>query len=261
MRLLVLQLCFLPSVALALRLTPSLLSRRLTLPALKNTQIPAELHNAAGVEGSDGANCAKKCDDENVESQRMGLRTQPDGSFVDKSGAVTMAELADANLVGIVSEQASDSDVNVLLWKCLGYRYNKEGDAPPAWSSEEVFPKWAAKYPSPPDMIGITRRYDPETDRHVRNASMDLMRSIPRDFKGGVRSLTEVGWRPWKLNELTPNRTRRAQAANWLIYYREKLFGKTLAELQAARMQETPADKDVESLPSEKQYQRLRVDG
>jgi hypothetical protein len=34
-----------------------------------------------------------------------------------------------------------------------------------------------------------------------------------------------------QLSELTPNKTRRAQCANWLLYYREELFGYTLEEL------------------------------
>ncbi len=40
---------------------------------------------------------------------------------------------------------------------------------------------------------------------------MNLMRSVPRDFKGGVRELVNFGWAMYKLNELTPNKTRRAQ--------------------------------------------------
>lgn len=36
-------------------------------------------------------------------------------------------------------------------------------------------------------------------------------------------------------NELTPNKTRRAQCANWLIYYREELFGYTIEELSERR--------------------------
>ena len=40
---------------------------------------------------------------------------------------------------------------------------------------------------------------------------MNLMRSVPRDFKGGVRELVNFGWTMYKLNELTPNKTRRAQ--------------------------------------------------
>lgn len=41
---------------------------------------------------------------------------------------------------------------------------------------------------------------------------MNLMRSIPRDYKGGVRSLEEEGFKGFNIRELTPNKTRRAQA-------------------------------------------------
>ena len=34
---------------------------------------------------------------------------------------------------------------------------------------------------------------------------------------------------------LTPNMTRRAQCANWLLYYREELFGYTVEELRERR--------------------------
>ena len=230
--------------------TRPVLGRVRRLTAGEGVAIPTELLNEPG--GGAGK-CKSSCED-----GPGAAAATADGAFVSTSGPVTAADLADENLVKIVSEEASDADVNVLLWKCLGYRYNA---ASSTWTSEEVFPKWAAKFPSPPDLIGVTRRYDPETDKIVRNASMDLMRSIPRDFKGGVRSLSRVGWKGFKLSELTPNKTRRAQSANWLIYYREKLLGKSLEELQAARLQEQPAEKDVADLPSEKHYQSLRLDG
>ena len=38
-----------------------------------------------------------------------------------------------------------------------------------------------------------------------------------------------------KYAELTPNKTRRAQCANWLLYYREELFGFTVEELREKR--------------------------
>ena len=37
--------------------------------------------------------------------------------------------------------------------------------------------------------------------------------------------LRPEGFNGFKLAELTPNKTRRAQCANWLLYYREALFG------------------------------------
>lgn len=34
---------------------------------------------------------------------------------------------------------------------------------------------------------------------------------------------------------LTPNKTRRAQCANWLVFFREELFGYSLEELRERR--------------------------
>ena len=169
-------------------------------------------------------------------------------------------ELADENIVKIVNLEATDTECNYIAWKCLGYRYNIEKKI--FEGSDKVFPKWLAKYPNPPDVIGIKRDYRPEIDKDVRNASMDLMRSIPRDYKGGVKQLQSVGWKGYKLAELTPNKTRRAQLCNWLIYYREKLFGKTLEQLKEEREKEKEkiiAEEEA-NLPSEKMYQKLRLD-
>ncbi len=182
----------------------------------------------------------------------------PTSSFIGKEGPVTDKDLSDANLVKIVQLETTDIDANVLLWKCLGYTFDAENNR---WTNENVFPKWRAKFPEPPDMIGVTRKYDPETDKQVRNASMDLMRSIPRSFKGGIRNLQHVGFKGFKLKELTPNKTRRAQSVNWMLYYRETLFGKTLEELVTQREQEAKPSANVADLPSEKHFQRLRLDG
>ena len=124
-------------------------------------------------------------------------------------------------------------------------------------------------------LLGVSRKYDViEIDKPVRDASMNLMRSIPRDFKGGVRNLEPLGlFKGYKLNELTPNKTRRAQLVNWLIYYRERLFGKTIEQLReeaaasalakqlATVSQETHLEQsEIDNLPSEKMYQKTRLD-
>ena len=51
------------------------------------------------------------------------------------------------------------------------------------------------------------------------DACMNLMRSVPRDFKGGVRDMVNYGWKMYKLNELTPNKTRRAQVYIYMHVY------------------------------------------
>lgn len=170
---------------------------------------------------------------------------------------VTDEEVSDRNLVEIVNLLTSDDQANKLAWKCLGYRYNpttKEYD------NNKVFPKWKLKYPSPPDLIGVTRTYSPDVDRIVRNASMDLMRSIPRDYKGGVRSLVDAGFKGYALKDLTPNKTRRAQLVNWLLYYREKLRGKSFEELTNEKLKEKEKSEDIANLPSERMFQKLRLD-
>lgn len=179
--------------------------------------------------------------------------------LVDKAGPVTVEELLDENILKIVDLSASDEDCNTLAWKCLGYAYVEEQGV---WNADNVFPKWRAKYPEPVDLIGVTRIYDPSVDMPVRKASIDLMRAIPRDFKGGIRTLqATVGFDGFKVNELTPRITRRAQLCNFIMYYRERLHGKSLDELRAARMAEAPQPEAAASLPSERAYQRLRLDG
>lgn len=49
--------------------------------------------------------------------------------------------------------------------------------------------------------------------------------------------------------ELTPNLTRRAQCANWLIFYREELFGYTVEELRERRQRK----KEAEELAKQKE--------
>ena len=129
-------------------------------------------------------------------------------------GPVTEAEISNDNLIRIVNLETSDAQCNELCWKCLGYI---RSGATEEYSNENVFPKWREKYPTPPDLIGTTRNYDSAVDKEVRNANMNLMRSIPRDYKGGVRALESVGFKGFKLKELTPNKTRRAQVYSYYI--------------------------------------------
>eukprot|EP01039_Chlorochromonas_danica_P001173 gene1173-1280_t len=167
---------------------------------------------------------------------------------------VTLDEISDANLVLIVNRVASDRQCNQLLWKCLGYQYDSASDT---YKNENVFPRWRQRFPTPPDVIGVKRVYMPEIDRPVRDASVALMRSIPPTFKGGVRALVAHGFVPYKVSELTPNKTRRAQLANWLLYYREQLFGRSLEELE--RDSPPIENLDSESQPSARMYQINRI--
>jgi len=137
-----------------------------------------------------------------------------------------------------------DKDVNDLIWKYLGYRYIEETDT---WDVSAVFPKWAAKYPRPPDLIGVTRTYSREVDEPVLRAVQSLQRSVPKDHKNNLRAfLLPLGWTGYKMDTLTPNMTRRAQVANWLCYYREALHGVSLDELRRRRDQRAAEEAQLE---------------
>lgn len=70
----------------------------------------------------------------------------------------------------------------------LGYRYDPEEDS---WSNEKVFPRWKERYPDPPDVIGVTRIYEPAIDRPVIRVSQ-----VPDVWeKKGGRGRVRVGRR------------------------------------------------------------------
>jgi Domain of unknown function (DUF1823) len=167
------------------------------------------------------------------------------GTFVvTRTGPPLAEELTNENIVKIVmgttldeaSYDSTDLQVNTLLWKCLGYRFNGT-----AWQADEtvIFPKWYAKHPTPPDCINMQRIYSKEIDQVSLRANQDLVKSIPLAYKQMLKpALQSLGFTGYQYSELTPNKTRRAQIANWLLYYREHLFGYTLEELRAAKVQD-----------------------
>lgn len=57
--------------------------------------------------------------------------------------------------------------VSPLAPSCPGYRYNAEEQT---WGADEVFPKWKAKYPEPPDVLGVTRVYEKHIDMPIMAA-------------------------------------------------------------------------------------------
>ena len=145
-------------------------------------------------------------------------------------------------LLQIVQSEISDEEVNKLVWRCLGYEMTIELDpetltATEMWQvSEKVFPNWAKRFPEPPDVIGVTRKYYPEIDQPVKEACASLTRSVSSEYKNGLKEqLKPLGWKGFKMEGLTPNMTRRAQAANWLVYYRSELRGVPIEELKRRR--------------------------
>uniref|UniRef100_A0A7S2RBC0 Uncharacterized protein n=1 Tax=Rhizochromulina marina TaxID=1034831 RepID=A0A7S2RBC0_9STRA len=163
----------------------------------------------------------------------------PEGFVLTDSLEPTDEELTNENMLRIILSMCTDQEVNLLVWKCLGYRKNSDG----SWDNEKCFPKWREKYPEPPDLIGVTRTYTKEVDGPVMKANQALVRTVPMKFKQSIRDhLRPEGFFGFKLDELTPNKTRRAQVANWILYYREALHGVSLEELQRRK----ELERDVE---------------
>lgn len=165
---------------------------------------------------------------------------------LSRSGEPTKEELSNENLYKILMIQCTDLEVNTLVWKCLGYRFiakEDESGAGGEWINEKVFPKWREKYPTPPDLIGMQRIYSKEVDQPSLRANQSLVRSVPVDNKQSLKThLKPLGFTGYKYAELTPNKTRRAQCANWLLYFREELFGFSVEELRERRQKKQEAE-------------------
>eukprot|EP00551_Chaetoceros_affinis_P007179 CAMPEP_0203669208 /NCGR_PEP_ID=MMETSP0090-20130426/5637_1 /ASSEMBLY_ACC=CAM_ASM_001088 /TAXON_ID=426623 /ORGANISM="Chaetoceros affinis, Strain CCMP159" /LENGTH=310 /DNA_ID=CAMNT_0050533829 /DNA_START=60 /DNA_END=992 /DNA_ORIENTATION=+ len=179
---------------------------------------------------------------------------QEDGNestfILKRSSPPTKDELSNENLYKILMIECSDLEVNTLVWKCLGYAFDTDAKE---WNSDNVFPKWREKYPTPPDLIGMQRIYTKEVDRVSLKANQSLVRSVPVDNKQSLKThLRPLGFTGYKYAELTPNKTRRAQCANWLLYYREELFGFTVEELKERRQKKKEAE-EAEKLRLEKE--------
>ncbi len=114
-----------------------------------------------------------------------------------------MSELPPLNpetIGSIINEELEDEIVNQLVWYYLGYRQNLETNQ---WDLTAVDPSWQSDYPQPPNFI------------ESRPATMKLTRSIPKENKQLLKD--DFGFKGYKINELTPRKTRRATAANWLL--------------------------------------------
>jgi len=167
----------------------------------------------------------------------------------DRSSPPTGAELTNENILRIIELKSTDQETNELVWRCLGYRFDRESSS---WKNEEVFAKWRERYPEPPDLIGVRRIYTKEVDGPSLKANQALVKTIPMDYKNGIRQhlFGMNGFFGLKMEGLTPNKTRRAQCANWLLFYREAMFGKSMEQLQKEKEQrQSSAASKANSLP------------
>jgi hypothetical protein len=108
----------------------------------------------------------------------------------------------------ILNDELDDATVNQLVWQALGYRYDATTEQ---WDVSAVEPDWRGSYPEPPDFIAS------------RPATIQLTRSIPPENKQLLKDA--LGFTGYKVNELTPRKTRRATIVNWLLSYRQAQSG------------------------------------
>jgi hypothetical protein len=132
--------------------------------------------------------------------------------------AVTAEELEDARLLQLLL-QKRDEELNVLAWKCLGYRYINYG-AGYAWDTTYVFPKWRQRYPIPPDLVGVSGD-TPETIAAVEflasTTAEKYQDAVERHCKS--QGLRYIG------KQVNPAATRKVQVTQWLMFYRRVLRG------------------------------------
>ena len=103
----------------------------------------------------------------------------------------------------VLEDKVSDVFVCELVWERLFYIREKNTND---WISSESTPAdWSEKFVKAPQIIS------------ERIASVHLTRSIPKEYKQGLKNF--LNFKGYKINELYPRRTRRATAVNWLIYW------------------------------------------
>jgi len=103
----------------------------------------------------------------------------------------------------VLEDKVSDVFVCELIWGRLYYTREITLNN---WVSSALTPTyWSEKFAKAPQIIS------------ERIASVHLTRSIPKEYKQGLKNF--LNFEGYKINELYPRRTRRATAVNWLIYW------------------------------------------
>ena len=128
------------------------------------------------------------------------------GEFlIRREGGPTKEELSNENMLKIVQSECTDLEVNTLVWKALGYRFD---NATKTWDATECFPNWREKYPTPPDLIGMQRMYSREIDQISLRSNQALVRSIPVDNKQSLKKhLKPLGWKGFQVSPYQPTQS------------------------------------------------------
>jgi len=103
----------------------------------------------------------------------------------------------------VLEDKVSDVFVCELVWERLFYI--REGTLNNWVPSASTPAYWSEKFVKAPQIIS------------ERIASVHLTRSIPKEYKQGLKNF--LNFKGYKISELYPRRTRRATAVNWVIYW------------------------------------------
>ncbi len=103
----------------------------------------------------------------------------------------------------ILEDKVSDVFACELVWERLFYTRETTLNN---WVASTLTPfYWLEKFEKAPQIIS------------ERPASVHLTRSIPKDYKQGLKKF--LNFKGYKIDELYPRKTRRATVVNWLIYW------------------------------------------
>lgn len=111
---------------------------------------------------------------------------------------MVLPELSVDTIKRILAFELDDQTVNGLVLQSLGFVYDPLTER---WEDSQADPAW--KTGSIPDVIAH------------RADSVKLTRSIPDNHKQLLKEY--LHFPGYKIAELTPQKTRRATAANWLL--------------------------------------------
>jgi hypothetical protein len=109
-----------------------------------------------------------------------------------------LPELTLDTVRAILEGTLEDETVNYLVLHSLGFRYD---EATQTWDPSAADPDWRGQ----PTPHFIAHRPD----------TVKLTRSIAAEDKQLLKEW--LGFEGYKIHELTPQKTRRATAANWLL--------------------------------------------
>lgn len=112
----------------------------------------------------------------------------------------SLPELTEDTVRDILADRLDDDIVNALVWRSLGFVYDPERQQ---WDSSRALAPWTDSE-EPPNFIGS------------RPATVKLTRATPPAHKQLLKE--QLGFAGYRVDELTPRKTRRATAANWLLH-------------------------------------------